>query len=453
MDTGHPKISLYSPHIILGAGLSGLSAALTLLDQGVSGKDLLILEAQNRVGGRINSIQLKDGTIVERGAAWYHLDDNGNNPFMQFIIERYGQDLAHIIPQNIMGACLGITAAGLGPIEAFDDEMDLKLRAVFNSFQRENPGSDLSLLDVCQKMDEENKDRAMIHIRRLAENYMGSANEADSSAQEVFADPYGDGGPQVWEGLERGVQAMAQELRSRGVSIQLAECITDIQETPQGCVLVSQSGNMFSGANLICTLPTPVLSSITSDPVISEYIKGIQISHFTKIFVPMDKALLEERFEQDSAIVNTASDRFAEISILPAGKPVVTLFATGETALEWEKMDHRALVQTAHSILKGLPMMGGYEDAMHTNEIAATDWNTNPLFQGSYGAMRIGHKRQGPLRSEAGRIVFAGTELHPVAGGSMVGAFESGKMAAQMTLGQAGASAALNPLTPAPQLP
>ncbi len=39
--------------IIVGAGMSGLSAALVLQDQGI---DVLVLEGKNRVGGRVYSI-------------------------------------------------------------------------------------------------------------------------------------------------------------------------------------------------------------------------------------------------------------------------------------------------------------------------------------------------------------------------------------------------------------
>jgi monoamine oxidase len=40
--------------IIIGAGMSGLSAALVLQDQGI---DVLVLEGKNRVGGRVYSIE------------------------------------------------------------------------------------------------------------------------------------------------------------------------------------------------------------------------------------------------------------------------------------------------------------------------------------------------------------------------------------------------------------
>ncbi len=54
--------------IIIGAGLSGLATAYNLKKQGISCK---ILEAQNRLGGRIETIYGTDETPMEMGATWF----------------------------------------------------------------------------------------------------------------------------------------------------------------------------------------------------------------------------------------------------------------------------------------------------------------------------------------------------------------------------------------------
>jgi monoamine oxidase len=53
--------------IIVGAGYSGLTAGNKLV---VAGKKVLILEARDRVGGRVYTKQLEDGNYVDLGAAW-----------------------------------------------------------------------------------------------------------------------------------------------------------------------------------------------------------------------------------------------------------------------------------------------------------------------------------------------------------------------------------------------
>ena len=42
--------------IIIGAGASGLAGAARLVNNGLDPQHLVILEAQNRIGGRIHSI-------------------------------------------------------------------------------------------------------------------------------------------------------------------------------------------------------------------------------------------------------------------------------------------------------------------------------------------------------------------------------------------------------------
>ena len=53
--------------IIIGAGLSGLAAGLKLK---AAGKKFMILEARDRVGGRVFTKQLPNGGYVDLGAAW-----------------------------------------------------------------------------------------------------------------------------------------------------------------------------------------------------------------------------------------------------------------------------------------------------------------------------------------------------------------------------------------------
>ncbi|TVU04447.1 hypothetical protein EJB05_22461, partial [Eragrostis curvula] len=61
--------------IIIGAGMSGISAGKRLSDAGI--KDILILEATGRIGGRICKTEFA-GTNVEIGANWVEgvADDN-----------------------------------------------------------------------------------------------------------------------------------------------------------------------------------------------------------------------------------------------------------------------------------------------------------------------------------------------------------------------------------------
>lgn len=74
--------------IVVGAGFTGLSAALSLVDKGM---DVVVLEAAGRVGGRVESAVFGDGTRVDTGAQFV-CDDMEN---VIALMARYGKTLVH----------------------------------------------------------------------------------------------------------------------------------------------------------------------------------------------------------------------------------------------------------------------------------------------------------------------------------------------------------------------
>ncbi|XP_026678358.1 lysine-specific histone demethylase 1B [Diaphorina citri] len=56
--------------IIVGAGASGIAAATRLVSKGV--EDFIILEAEDRIGGRIHTIPFEGNTFIDIGAQWVH---------------------------------------------------------------------------------------------------------------------------------------------------------------------------------------------------------------------------------------------------------------------------------------------------------------------------------------------------------------------------------------------
>lgn len=53
--------------VIIGAGAAGIAAATKLLQNGF--RNIVILEGQNRIGGRINTIP-HHGSVLDMGAQW-----------------------------------------------------------------------------------------------------------------------------------------------------------------------------------------------------------------------------------------------------------------------------------------------------------------------------------------------------------------------------------------------
>ncbi|KAK5644480.1 hypothetical protein RI129_005780 [Pyrocoelia pectoralis] len=59
--------------VIIGAGAAGIAAATKLYQNGF--KNITILEAENRIGGRIYSLQFGE-TYIDLGAQWCHGQEN-----------------------------------------------------------------------------------------------------------------------------------------------------------------------------------------------------------------------------------------------------------------------------------------------------------------------------------------------------------------------------------------
>ena len=72
----------YHKVVIVGAGVAGLHAAFKLGQLGI--RDVVILEALDRIGGRIHTIPV-NGDWVELGAQWIH--GRGENPLWKFVQE------------------------------------------------------------------------------------------------------------------------------------------------------------------------------------------------------------------------------------------------------------------------------------------------------------------------------------------------------------------------------
>ena len=109
--------------IVVGAGAAGLSAARALTKNG--GIRVIVLEARERMGGRIDTRRLADGTCVDMGAAWLH-GVGPNNPLTQFAFESSPDNLCMTDWDNaITWEAVGSSQGAVQPsplLSAQDDE-------------------------------------------------------------------------------------------------------------------------------------------------------------------------------------------------------------------------------------------------------------------------------------------------------------------------------------------
>ena len=94
---GNELADNYSKYLIIGGGISGLAAASHLTAAGVV--DFKLLEARNRLGGRIVTFQI-GGQKAELGANWIH--GVLGNPLYELAVSRGLVDVVQSPkPQNV----------------------------------------------------------------------------------------------------------------------------------------------------------------------------------------------------------------------------------------------------------------------------------------------------------------------------------------------------------------
>lgn len=79
--------------VVIGAGLAGLRAATDLV---AAGRDVLVLEARDRVGGRVWSHRFAGGQWCERGAEFI----DANHTTVHGLVSELGLDLIGVTPAN-----------------------------------------------------------------------------------------------------------------------------------------------------------------------------------------------------------------------------------------------------------------------------------------------------------------------------------------------------------------
>lgn len=125
--------------VVVGAGLAGLAAALTLAEQG---RDVLVLEADDRVGGRVRTVRapFADGLYAEAGGEFV----DGGHLTLQVLLRRFGLTVLPIPPGErlfLFGGTVyrGETLADLGG-EAARDEARLERETARLAARVPDPG-------------------------------------------------------------------------------------------------------------------------------------------------------------------------------------------------------------------------------------------------------------------------------------------------------------------------
>lgn len=447
-----PQVSDHYDVIILGAGIAGLTSALTLVDEatrhGTPRPGILILEGDSRPGGRAKTVRLH-GTPVDTGAHWFH--GGYDNAFFQWLAARYG------IPDDInmdelQESVLTLAGGRYGPEDR--RRIDAELKTTFDAYMQAHPGATPSLADIFRQ-SRVNDTIASYGV------YMAQCWAGVDSTDQISAAAYYDsreatpGGIQLRDGLEVIVTNMAGELARHGVAIKCRTSVASVSQTARGVTLTDLAHATYRATHTVITASVGVLQSqsLAFDPPLAPhilaYLSAVQAAHVTKIVIPVTDEFFRTRgIPEESRYGGVDQDGGYFCFAHGAAEPLIVLFVGGTLATDIEHMAPDDVQQFAFDKLDTIDALDGYRQAV-TGHHLVTRWNSHPLHRCTYSAMKPGHgQRQGPLTD--GHITLAGEAFISSDAATLTGAWRSGQRAGMEIYARLTQTAGHGPTGPEP---
>jgi monoamine oxidase len=246
----------FSPIVIIGAGAAGLAAARELAR---AGRQAVVLEARDRVGGRVFTQKEKRSPApIELGAEFIH----GRSPELWKIATAANLQLYEVSERHWY----------------FEKERVSKSSEFWRTIERltskmESSDHDQSLREFLQRLpDDEDSRRAKSILLRYVEGFHAANPDragirglvkASHAADEID----GDKGFRLVDGYDSLMQAMRAEAESRGAEFHLNTIVKEIRwEGKQLEVSCEQQSGAteFAASQVIVTLPISLLKSATA---------------------------------------------------------------------------------------------------------------------------------------------------------------------------------------------
>lgn len=420
--------------IIVGAGLAGLTAAKQL-DQ--AGLDVLLLEAQDRIGGRALADTTTFSVPIDYGAAWLHGLET--NPLDE-IADQMG---FHRVDTNLDGPIfVGNRLATEEENHACEEAYEQIEKAMDAAVAA---GHDPAVADVVK--DAPCSELMMDNIARFE-----SAAEAEETSVVDAASFASDDDDFIRESIAAFVEAFGKD-----VPVRLNSVVTRIRYDREGVTVELASGERFEGKRVLVTVSTGVLAAgkIAFDPPLPQWkldaIAALPMGLLNKVVVEFKSDIFGDTPSNSWVMWDGPGRDNIAFVIKPLDAPIAVGFHGGQQAREFEKDPAAAL---AH-VQGALRQMYGPSVDSELLRTGLTRWGSNPYFLGSYSAARPGGSRMHAVmaRPVADRVFFAGEACaRPIHNGSLAGAYESAIDASTMIIANLRESEGMTalPSTPAP---
>jgi monoamine oxidase len=411
--------------IVIGAGLAGLTVARELQDRGLS---VMVLEARDRIGGRVHTSDLWPGLPMDLGASWIH--GTQGNPLVP-LARAAGAELV----ETDVDSAVMLGPEG-GEIEPDFGRAEAILEAALDT--AEAAGADQSLWAAVTGSAQWAK--AGAQDRRLVQHLVNAGHEQEYGGAAHRLSAWWGNAARVFGGgdvLFPGGFGQVPAYLAQGLEIRVSHPVAGIAP---GRVTLADGQEMAAG-RIVVTVPLGVLKSGAlgfAEPLAKARqaaIERLEMGLLNKAWLRFDRIAWPKDVDWLEWLGPVPGVWAEWVSLAQGlGASVLLGFNAADQAAEIEALDDRATVDAANAALRA--MFGSGFPAPVSAQI--TRWGRDPWAQGSYSFNAVDSEpgmRQALAGADwDGGLWFAGEACDEGYFGTAHGAVISGRAVAKAIL-------------------